>query len=51
MEETEKPMAEPAEKVTKKGLCGKCPCGCGFPICLICAIIAIVILLKIVGKI
>jgi len=44
-------MAESEKPAGKKGLCGKCPCGIGSPICLICVIIALLIVLKLAGVI
>jgi hypothetical protein len=44
MSETEKTT----EKTKKKGMCGNCPVGLGFPVCWICVIAAAVIAVKII---
>lgn len=42
---------KPPEKPEKKGVCGKCPFGCGFPICILCALVLLLIVLKIANVI
>ena len=39
----EKKAEEKAEKPKKRGICGNCPVGLGYPVCGICAIVAALI--------